>query len=71
MTNKKLLKALAVAAIATSLVACSDSSRNDKTSTTAVSSGSSVATTTVADPADNTNVKANSSYTIGYGMGSS
>ncbi|AEB27722.1 Outer membrane protein [Francisella cf. novicida Fx1] len=71
MTKKKLLKALAVAAIATSLVACSDSSSNDKTSTTAASSGSSVATTTVAAPADNTNVTANASYTIGYGMGSS
>ncbi|ADA78790.1 DsbA-like infectivity potentiator lipoprotein FipB [Francisella tularensis] len=71
MTKKKLLKALAVAAIATSLVACSDSSSNDKTLTTAVSSGSSVATTTVAAPADNTNVTANASYIIGYGMGSS
>ncbi|MDE4942873.1 FKBP-type peptidyl-prolyl cis-trans isomerase N-terminal domain-containing protein, partial [Francisella tularensis subsp. holarctica] len=48
-----------------------DSSSIDKTSTTAVSSGSSVASTTVAAPADNTNVTANASYTIGYGMCSS
>ncbi|AEE26408.1 DsbA-like infectivity potentiator lipoprotein FipB [Francisella hispaniensis] len=71
MTKKKLLKALAIAAITTSLVACSDSSNNDKSSTTSTSSGSSVATTTVAAPADNTNITANASYTIGYGMGSS
>ncbi|WP_144416533.1 thioredoxin domain-containing protein [Francisella persica] len=73
MANKKILKALAIAAITTSLVACSDSSSNDKYSTTATSSssGSSISTTKTASPADKTNVIANASYTIGYGMGSS
>ncbi|MEY8702158.1 DsbA family protein [Francisella philomiragia] len=45
MTKKKLLKALAVATIATSLVACSDSSSKDKSTTeAATNSGSSVTT---------------------------
>lgn len=68
LAKKKILKALAIAAITTSLVACSDSSSNDKSSATATSSGSSIATAT---PADKTDVTASASYTIGYGMGSS
>ncbi|APC91646.1 MULTISPECIES: thioredoxin domain-containing protein [Francisella] len=71
MTKKKLLKALFVAAITTSLVACSNNSSSDESSITSTtsSSGSSVATALV--PADKTDVTANASYTIGYGMGSS
>lgn len=69
LAKKKILKALAIAAITTSLVACSDSSSNDKSSTTATSSGSSIATTTTAAPVDKTDVTASASYTIGYGMG--
>ncbi|OEZ33914.1 disulfide bond formation protein DsbA [Francisella endosymbiont of Amblyomma maculatum] len=71
MAKKKNLKAVAIAAITTSLVACSDSSSNDKSSTTATSSGSSIATTTTATPADKTDVTASASYIIGYSMGSS
>ncbi|API86931.1 thioredoxin domain-containing protein [Francisella uliginis] len=72
MTKKKLLKALAVAAITTSLVACSNSSSDDSTSTTsAASSASTVATTQKTTDTNSDNVKANASYTIGYGMGSS
>ncbi|MEY8765497.1 MULTISPECIES: DsbA family protein [Francisella] len=71
MTKKKLLKALAVAAIATSLVACSDSSSKDKSTTDAVTnSGSSVATPTADVATQNTDtITKNASYTIGYGMG--
>ncbi|QEO56829.1 DsbA family protein [Francisella marina] len=71
MTKKKLLKALAVAAIATSLVACSDSSSKDKSTTEAVTnSGSSVATPTADVATQNTDtITKNASYTIGYGMG--
>ncbi|AJI54263.1 DsbA family protein [Francisella philomiragia] len=71
MTKKKLLKALAVAAIATSLVACSDSSSSkDKTTTeAATNSGSSVATVAPAVSSTDDTVTKNASYTIGYGMG--
>ncbi|GMN88781.1 DsbA family protein [Francisella sciaenopsi] len=71
MTKKKLLKALAVAAIATSLVACSDSSSSkDKATTEAVTnSGSSVATVAPAVSSTDDTVTKNASYTIGYGMG--
>ncbi|MFV9985099.1 MAG: thioredoxin domain-containing protein [Francisella endosymbiont of Hyalomma asiaticum] len=68
MAKKKILKVLAIAAITTNLVACSDSSSNDKSSATATSSGFSIATAT---PAVKTDVTASASYTIGYGMGSS
>ncbi|BCD90786.1 lipoprotein [Francisella halioticida] len=71
MTKKKLLKALAVAAITTSLVACSNGSSDDSSSTASTSSGSTVATTTKTIDTSSDNVKANASYTIGYGMGSS
>jgi protein-disulfide isomerase len=73
MTKKKLLKALAVAAITTSLVACSNGSSDDTSSSTpAESSGSSVATTAATQVTpDSDSVKADASYTIGYGMGSS
>ncbi|AFJ43464.1 DsbA family protein [Francisella orientalis] len=71
MTKKKLLKALAVAAIATSLVACSDStSSKDKATTEATTnSGSSVATVAPAVSSTDDTVTKNASYTIGYGMG--
>ncbi|AIT08834.1 DSBA-like thioredoxin domain-containing protein [Candidatus Francisella endociliophora] len=64
MTKKKLLKALAIAAVTTSLVACSSGNTSSDESTSSASSGSSVATV------DN-NVKSDASYTIGYGMGAS
>lgn len=67
MTKKKLLKALSVAAITTSLVACSNGTSSDESSTDATS-GSSVATPATTN---DTNVKSNASYTIGYGMGAS
>ncbi len=71
MTKKKLLKALAVAAIATSLVACSDSSSSKDKATTgaATNSGSSVATVAPAVSSTDDTVTKNASYTIGYGMG--
>lgn len=72
MTKKKLLKALAVAAITTSLVACSNSSSDDSASTTSTaSSASTIATTQKTTDTSSDNVKSNASYTIGYGMGSS
>lgn len=74
MTKKKLLKALAIAAITTSLVACSNSSSDDSSTTTNAStnSGSTVASTTQNTTDTNSdNVKANASYTIGFGMGTS
>lgn len=72
MTKKKLLKALAVAAITTSLVACSNSSSDESTSTTStVSSASTIATTQKTTDTSSDNIKSNASYTIGYGMGSS
>ena len=66
MSKKKLLIAMAIATIATSLVSCSGTSTDDSTSVTTATSGSSTATIT-----SNTNIKSNASYTIGYGMGSS
>lgn len=69
MTKKKLLKALAVAAITTSLVACSNSnSKNDDSSATVESSAVSSASSVAQGDSD---VTANASYTIGYGMGAS
>lgn len=76
MTKKKLLKALTITAVATTLVACSGNSSEDSKDT----SGSANTTTAkIADAATDTgvskiaandaNVKANASYTIGYGMG--
>ena len=68
MTKKRLLKAMAIATIATGLVACSgNSSESTDDSTIVATAAVSGATTTV----DTSNVKANASYTIGYGMGSS
>ncbi|MFT4693747.1 MAG: protein-disulfide isomerase [Francisella sp.] len=65
MTKKRLLKAMAIATIATGLMACSgNSSESTDDTTVATTSGT---TTTV----DTATVKANASYTIGYGMGSS
>lgn len=79
MTKKKLLKALTIAGVATTLVACSGNSSDSKDTTdTANATPSSsvvdtaaakVADATTADSADTSNVKANASYTIGYGMG--
>ncbi len=73
MTKKKLLKALAVAAITTSLVACSNGGSDNSSSTTSAKtgSGSTVATTQKTTDTNSDNVKSNASYTIGYGMGSS
>lgn len=68
MTKKKLLKALAVAAVTTSLVACSGGNTNtDESTTVDTAPGSSVTTPVAKD----SNVTANASYTIGYGMGAS
>lgn len=68
MTKKKILKAMALATIATSLVACSASSdeATDDTSTTKIAPATSGST----KASDDISVKANASYTIGYGMGS-
>ncbi|MGQ4002349.1 thioredoxin domain-containing protein [Francisellaceae bacterium CB299] len=73
MTKKRLLKAMAIATIATGLVACSANSSESTDDTTVatpvVTSGAAVSgATTVVNAAT---VKANASYTIGYGMGSS
>ncbi|QIV95949.1 DSBA-like thioredoxin domain-containing protein [Allofrancisella inopinata] len=65
MTKKKLLKALAVAIITTSLVACSGSSDNNDETTSSVAISASTANESNLD-----NVKSDASYTIGYGMGS-
>ncbi len=68
MTKKKLLKAMAIATIATGLVACSGNSSESTDDTTVTTSA---ATSDATTPMDAATVKANASYTIGYGMGSS
>ncbi|MBK2026792.1 DsbA family protein [Allofrancisella guangzhouensis] len=64
MVKKKLLKALAVAAITTSLVACSGSNNSDETTSSIAVSTPATSESTV------DNIKSDASYTIGYGMGS-
>lgn len=74
MTKKKLLKALAIAAVTTSLVACSGGDKNSSDDSVSVDTGSAstmaVAPAATSSATDDT-VKSNASYTIGYGMGAS
>ncbi len=70
MTKKRLLKAIAIATIATGLVACSGNS-SESTDDTTVETPVASSGATTATPMDAATVKSNSNYTIGYSMGSS
>ena len=65
MTKTKLIKALALSAIATSLVACSDGAKS--TETKAIATATAPATAAVSS--SDVTIDSNASYTIGYGMG--
>ena len=76
MIKKRLLKAMAIATLATGLAACSSSNTGSTDETTVTTSGSTTSGATMktsgaTTTGDSANIKANASYTIGYGMGSS
>jgi protein-disulfide isomerase len=69
MTKTKLIKALALTAIATSLVACSDGAKSTETKATTATVTATTPSTTDTSTSSEVNISSDASYTIGYGMG--